>query len=481
MTIFARRTDRYMWILVPFFLFYILLSFWASGNFFFWDTIQLGAKHALFFYDTNFTQLFLPDEFDSGHIPAFGMYLALCWKIFGKSLFVSHLAMLPFLLGIVYQSMHLLKKYIHKKYLHIALIIFLADATLLSQSILVTPDIPLVFFFLLGLNAVLVNRRNLIMLAGIGLVLTSMRGMMVTFALGLIDLSMSFRFFNFNFKKTTLILIKKIPAYLSALVIIVVFNYLHLKYKGWFGYHQDSPWANSFHMVDIRGVIYNIGILIWRLIDFGRVFMFLAALFILAANLKSLKKDEKVTRLISFFIIILVCLSISFVLYKHLSGHRYLLPVFLSFSLLVIYLIFEKLKNEKLKYSVSVVLILGLLSGNLWVYPTNIAQGWDASLAHVPYYSLRIDMLEYLKQENIPVEDVACTFPNDSEFRYMDLNNSKLKHQKLNLDENQFVLFSNVYNDFSDEEVSRLESGSEFILLKEFTHCNVFLRLYQRK
>ena len=118
------------------------------GNIFFWDTIQLGAKHATFFYNTSFTEAFLPDEFDSGHIPAFGMYLAFCWKLFGKSLMVSHLGMLPFLLGIVYQSFLLVKKFVPSKYIWLALLIFLADATLLSQSILVSPDIPLVFFFL---------------------------------------------------------------------------------------------------------------------------------------------------------------------------------------------------------------------------------------------------------------------------------------------------------------------------------------------
>lgn len=74
---------------------------------FFWDTIQLGSKHAHYFYETNFRSIILPNEIDSGHIPSLGIYLALVWKIAGKSLVISHLAMLPFVMGIVFQSLRL--------------------------------------------------------------------------------------------------------------------------------------------------------------------------------------------------------------------------------------------------------------------------------------------------------------------------------------------------------------------------------------
>src|SRR4051794_38753575 len=97
-------------ILWPFLCFYILLTFFVLHNSFFWDTIQLGSKQAHWFYDHNFKFFFLPEIIDSGHPPSFGIYLAICWKLFGKSLPVSHLAMLPFLLGIVIQVYLLLKK-----------------------------------------------------------------------------------------------------------------------------------------------------------------------------------------------------------------------------------------------------------------------------------------------------------------------------------------------------------------------------------
>lgn len=464
--------------LLPFYLGCILVIVLSADNFFFWDTIQLGAKHAIFFYESNFTELLLPDKFDSGHIPVFGMYLGLCWKIFGKSLMVSHWIMLPFLFGIVYQAYRLLYRYISQKYLYLALLIFLSDATLLAQSVLVSSDIPLVFCFLLGLNGVLSNKRWVIILAAILLSLISMRGMMIVFALGIIDLLLSFNFDDFG--KSIVESCKKALAYLPAVFLIVAFNYIHFKHKGWFAYHEDSPWANSFVMVDWKGVIYNIGLLGWRFMDFGRVFMVAVGLVTIGIYFKSILKEPKLKSLVLIFTLVLASLSVSFVLYKHLSGHRYLLPAYLSFSVLVLYLVYEKLRSRKLKNILSVVLLLGLLTGNLWVYPPNIAQGWDASLAHLPYYKLRKEFLSFVEDENIAIENIGCTFPNDSEFKYMDLNDSPAKHTSLDLDNNPFVLYSNIYNDFSNADVERLESGKEFALLKEFKKGGVFLKLYKR-
>ena len=256
--------------LLPFFIFFTVLTFMVSDHIFFWDTVQLGAKHGLHFYDTRFSQILLPDTIDSGHVPVFGMYLALMWMIFGKSLFVSHFAMLPFLVGIVVQSYFLVKRYVQHHFLILALSIFLLDPTLLGQSALVSPDIPLVFFFLLSLNSILNNRRMLLALGISGLFLISMRGGMMSFALLMLDL-----FFNFRKSphKQLWTLVKMSWSYLPGFLLFCVYNYLHYTEKDWIGYHTDSPWAPSFQHVDIYGFLKNLVVLAWRLLDFGRVFL----------------------------------------------------------------------------------------------------------------------------------------------------------------------------------------------------------------
>ena len=108
--------------------FFLFISYAAAfllvvlhrNNSFFWDTVQLGSAHANYYYDNQFSSLLLPIEIDSGHIPTFGMYIALLWKLFGRTLAVSHLAMLPFALGIVFQIFKLCRKFIPEQFVGLA-------------------------------------------------------------------------------------------------------------------------------------------------------------------------------------------------------------------------------------------------------------------------------------------------------------------------------------------------------------------------
>jgi hypothetical protein len=461
--------------LTPFFLYFILLTWFTSNNIFFWDTVQLGAKHALFYYENDFSEILLPDSFDSGHIPAFGMYLALCWKIFGKSLAVSHFSMLPFLFGIVWQSYQLLKKFISPKYLYFALVLFLLDPTLLGQAVLVSPDIVLVFFFLLALNSVLSQKKIIISIAITGLALTSMRGMMVAFAILILDLIFTLKIENL--KSIFIQLTKKAIIYSPALIIFLSYNIYHFNEKGWIGYHENSPWAECFQFVGFKGIVYNIGILGWRILDFGRVFLWIAFFTIGILFYKRIKNDTKVKTLLFIFIIILGSLSISFVLYKNLSGHRYILPAILSFSLLTSYLVFEIISSERMKYLIFSLLAIGLITGNMWIYPREIAQGWDASLAHLPYYELREKMLSYMEEQEIKIEEVASFFPNNIEVKYLDLSVNELSHTSFNSASN-YVLYSNIFNDVTDEEWRKLEN--EFFILKEYKKSGIYIRLFKK-
>ena len=93
-------TEKWHTIL-PFWLIVTIVTWLVADHSFFWDTVQLASKHAHWYYENNFHYLFLPETINSGHPPLFGMYLAVCWQLLGKSLIVSHFSMLPFLLAII--------------------------------------------------------------------------------------------------------------------------------------------------------------------------------------------------------------------------------------------------------------------------------------------------------------------------------------------------------------------------------------------
>ena len=142
-------------ICLPFFALVIAVTWSVRDNFFFWDTMQLASQHAHFFYENNnFSTFLLPDEMDSGHPPTFGFYLALMWQLFGKTLTVSHLSMLPFLLGSVWQAWKLGEKIVGEGWTLWFLLLLVVCPVIAGQAVLASPDIVLLFFFLMALNGI---------------------------------------------------------------------------------------------------------------------------------------------------------------------------------------------------------------------------------------------------------------------------------------------------------------------------------------
>ena len=111
------------------------------------------------------------------------MYLACCLFIFGKTLVVSHFSSLPFLLGIVWLLYDIGVYFGNMTTAKYLILLVLIDPFFAGQSVLVSPDIVLIFAFLWCLNSLLKAQHFSIILSTILLGLISMRGMMVTFSL----------------------------------------------------------------------------------------------------------------------------------------------------------------------------------------------------------------------------------------------------------------------------------------------------------
>jgi len=445
-------------------------------NSFFWDTVQLGSKHASYFYSTKYSSLLLPDNIDSGHIPAFGIYISLIWNFFERNLLVSHLAIVPFALGIVFQLYKLIKKIAPKKFWGFILVLTLLDPTLLSQMTLISPDVLLIFFFLLSINSVLDNKRFILSISIIFLFLVSMRGMMVAVCILILDLYLNI-LFSKNLKDLLIRLLKRSVIYFPALFIFIFFSTYHYLEKGWVGFHSDSPWAESFEVVNVKTIFFNIGILGWRLIDFGRLGIWIVFGVLFLRYKKELLNDKKARLLIFFFITVLIMLSANMLWAKNLIGHRYLIPVYLSFSILCSYLLFMPIINKKLRIVLSIFWIAIIFSGNFWVYPNKVAQGWDSTLAHLPYYNLRTKAIDYLKNEKIPVIEVASFFPNNSSFDAIDLNGNQ-KNFVIFDGNNEYLFYSNVYN-VSDNEYEQIINN--YIIIKDFKKNGLFIWICKKK
>ncbi|MFW5656799.1 MAG: hypothetical protein ACOC0C_04200 [Bacteroidota bacterium] len=467
------RWNKY-YIFIGLSLLYFICVFFTRNHIFFWDTVQLGSKHAHWFYENNLKPGFLPETMDSGHIPFFGYYLAVCWEFFGKTLPVSHFAMLPFGLGIIWQIIRLGTLTLKKESLLAGTFILLADPVLTTQMLLISPDIWLVFFFLLAVNAILKQEKIFLSIGITGLVLTSQRGMMMAFLL-LITQAV-YQYIN----KKQAFNLKTIPAlikpYLPGIIIAIGFLILHYFRKGWIGYHEESPWAGSFDIVSFKEFLRNQVILAWRLVDFGKILIWIF-IFIHLKHIANLlrKKEQKALFIVLFVSLFMVLYSPVLTIHKNLVGHRYLLPATILLILLAVK-INDKYAFKKRSY-IHLFLFVGLITGNLWRYPETISVGWDATLAHMPYYGLRKKMISYIEKENIPIYEIGSAFPNTTELRYLNLSEDTTSFSKIDMTTNKYILQSNIFNEINDSTLLTLHGS--WILQHKLHHGGVYLRLFK--
>ena len=463
---------------IPFLFLLLILSAWVASvqhGPFFWDTVQLGSKHAHFFYKNGLNWALLPTSIDSGHPPAFGYYLAVVWTVFGKSLPASHWAMFPFLAGLAWATLQLGKRLGRENLTYwLAPIVFL-DPVIAAQSALVGPDLVLACFFMLALHGLL-NKKNYWILLGVtGLCMISMRGMLTAGALFAWQLMVHREGGGASVRQ----LAERGLLFIPGFTLAIGFLGWHYTATGWVGHHPDSPWAPAFEHVTGPGLFRNILVVGWRWLDFGRVFewLLLAYLVIKMPFGGVSARSPYFTSLLILFGCLLVFLTPSALIYNNLSAHRYFLPGFLCLHLVVFHwLALTDLKFWKKTLLIS-ALALGLATGNCWLYPNGISMGWDATLAHLPYHKLRAHMLAYIDAHQIPFENIGTAFPNNNTGEALLLNGDDRRFAEKDWQKNDYMLVSNIFNDFSAEDIQRLEQ--EWVPVKRSRQGGVWLTLYK--
>lgn len=429
----------------------LLTTLLVSHHPFFWDTIQLGAKHATWFFEQQFRTLLLPADMDSGHPPLFGLYLAACWSLFGKTLLVSHLAMLPFLWGILAALQGLHRHWFPNRPDWPLVLWVFADPLIATQSILISPDI-LVLCGLLWTLLGWYNGSSIVQaLAVVIMGMVSMRGMMVAFALFLYQCGISLARRQLTLRRFFLMLLPFIPGG----VLAMAYLYWHFLKTGWWGFHGDSPWAPSFALVDAPGFLKNILVLGWRMIDQGRIWWWLFALMCLSNIKKTIWRDHA-----QEFIILIICLSAvllpGMLTRAHLLAHRYLLPIFMGMHFLGYY--WWTIYSPPTRKWIYTTLIIGFITGNLWIYPAALSQGWDSTLAHIPWYALRQKVIDFADKEQIPLEQIGTHFPTVGSIKYRTLSNRSDGFAPLDWQTQEFVLISNLHNEFTTEDYQKVKS-----------------------
>ena len=445
---------------------------WLNRSlFFFWDTVQLTSMHAHWFYEQDFATFFLPPKYDSGHPPFWGLYHAGLWKLFGKSLITSHLAMWPFLFGALVFSGKIGITLVQHKYAGLFFGLFLlADPVFLTQSTLVSPDVALICFFLMTLYGIL-RKQHIgvnwsIVIGAIGLSLVSLRGMMTLAGLGF------FVLLDAGISKG----LRKMLHFIPGILVGVGFLIIHSFHTKWIGYHESSPWADSFKLVNLKGVARNLIILAWRMMDVGRIFIWILIGFIWYRSKGLWQKEFKRKWSKAFFALSLFLLP-TFLLYKGLNGMRYLMPLHIIINLLFVQAIFLLRKQGYHRWLLVYFLaFFAFAMGNTWKYPPTISVSWDTTMMHQPYYRLRKKMMTFIQQENIPITKIATAFPNTAPLEIIDLNGVNERMLAVSDTSANYLFVSNIFNDLKND-FDNIDRQME--LIQEYKEGAIWVKLYR--
>jgi hypothetical protein len=359
----------------------------------------------------------------------------------------------------------------------------------------------MLFFMILALNAVWDKKSVWLAVAVAGLVCSHMRGVTIALAILLylfilsltshlppnlpLNLKLKLKLkpklkldpnpnLPLNLKPKLKLLLPFLPGFL----LIAAWSWMHYRATGWTGYHPGSPWAGCYEKVDLAGVARNGVIVAWRLLDFGRIFVVAVAGWLVLKQKGNLLLTPPFNRLLLLLLFLLLSTLPPMLGYKMLNGHRYLIPVFYLLSVIAVTLLYAAEITRKLRNILYGVMLGGLLTGNLWVYPDGVAMGWDATLAHLPWHKVRHEMLAFMEENHIPVEETGSRTPNTSVFDDTYLNGDPRAFPWADLSTDKYVFYTNISNMFTDEEIETLKKN--WVVVKEIRILQVKAILYKK-
>ncbi len=466
-------------LLGVFMLCFALIGIFSIHLPFFWDNVLLSSQFAHHFYENGFSNLILAKEIDCGHPPFFGYYIALAWKLFGYSLTTAHLAMLPFLWLIAYSLFYIVKYFVKQSFIVFCLTMILVEPSLMGQATMVSNDVVLTAAFLWGWYAILYNKKHWIIPATLLMTAVNIRGALmvfILFAIGQVHYLWQNKQANkaIDFKLMFTFLLYFLPSF----GLFLAWNGFHYSQTGWALAGQSAEWAEHYEKANLKQMVWNGAVIGKNMLDFGRVFVWLGIVILLFFNYKlKLLSSTKLIALLLTLCTSTLIFTLVVIGGTNPIGHRYLIV----FYLMAILIFFTLLKDNKFSKIVLGLVTVGLLSGNFWVYPDHIAQGWDSTLGHIPYFKLREKMYEYIASENIPTNQIGAGFTMYKASKYIDLQdrNDAIGNKNDGLDKYQYIFYSNVINNFSDEELKDLDL--KWDLKKEFSQSGVSVKLFERQ
>ena len=393
------------------------------------------------------------------------------WSLFGKSLLVAHLSITVFSLGVIWQVYRLCER-LETKYTPYIFLLVLLEPALSTQMILISPDVITCFFALLSVNLLLENKRSWLALSVLCLGLVSIRGFVVCSGLGLAYLVILIAIDKKSFKEAFLYVF---PSFVPVLLVLGAW-FLYRKWDtGYFMYQPGFEYQEHRELASLSYMIRNIASLAIRMFDSGRIIVWiLLFVAVLKIGIKNFFSFIVRSPLSIIFLSVLLTMSLVTLPMTNPFGDRYFIVLYILLALVTARLLSEAYGGTKIRV-IFIGMILVLVSGNFWVYSEKMSKAWDSVLCHFSYYPLRQEMITYLDEQGISVNDVSASFPLDSSFSDTEANEDNRRFSSVDFDKSQYIIYSNIYN-WDDEYIDAL--CMDWKLQKEFKYGLIYIRLY---
>jgi len=417
---------------------------------FFWDTI-LTSTITQYFFENGLQNLITPSQFDAGHPPLFYFYITCFYHLLGKSLFAAHVAMLPFTLLGILSFIKILKHFqFAKGQQYLGLILFFSIPAVITQYCMISYDAVLLSLYLSALLCILKNKKILLSIILIVIVGVSLRGL---FCLASLSVTVFF-LENKNIK----LWLKWNLYFIPSLLIITIWIYYHYTQTGWFLSTNTDAWSEQRGIVNAFGVFKNSVSIARCFFDVGIIILSLLSIFYFM-------QKRKFDHYTLFWLIPFIIFSIAFLPFKNPINHRYFLIVYV----LMLFPVIQFLGNKKAVYTVITVCILIL--GHFLIYPVPVSNGWDCTLEQTSYTKARDDFFNsYVRDFHVDRFNIGTVFPMDASRKQTDMMDDTIRMINVNgrsMDSIPYVLFSNVGNDFSDEQIQQLKNWTSVYQTKK--------------
>jgi hypothetical protein len=440
--------------------FFTVLFLIVKDDPFFGDAIASTSRCVNTIYDHHLATIFYPAEADPAHPTLYPWLLALLWTAFGKSLPVSHLYAVLWLvcLTLIFRKIARLVLYDNAA-VNKATLLLLTMPVFLAQGAMMLNTVAEMTFFLCAVYGLLSGSRKWFLSGAIFMMIAHLQGSFFLLALASADL-----FFALKEKKPVLTFFReRFLYYFIPLLVFAVWLLLHSRHTGWL---VQSP--NYSDADELNGPLQfgkSLLIMVWRLVDFGMLPFYLVFIYALFNKVG----DKKVQQ--SWLIFTGVSCAFMAVFLSKTIGHRY----FLALGMLMIVLVMNILQHirPRQRNVLYAVLFFSLLAGNFLYYPgKNLG---DGTLAYRSYFTIA-------KEIKKDFGDTVCFYSyapvaNPPELTYLDHSGLKTRRiGNLVLDSLPAIIQSNVNAEFTERDKQFLEHhfyGKSYE--KGVVYVNVFL------